>query len=101
MRKRLENASHAATAARGKSLDNQRLADMRFGHDKVVDVEIMIVLGIGDCGFEAFAHVLRDTLVRKFKIGERARNLLASDQLRNEIELLRRNPQHLAHSLCL
>ena len=69
--------------------------------DEIVDVEIVIVLGVSDRRFQALAHVLGDTLARKLKVSERARNLLAADQLRDKVELLRRDPQHLAHSLGL
>ena len=68
---------------------------------KFVDVEVMVVLGIGDRRFQALAHVPGNALARKLKVGERARNLLAADHLRDEVELLRRDPQHLAHSLGL
>src|SRR4029079_12392041 len=101
VRKRLENASDTAAAARGESLDHKCLADMRLGDDEIVDVEIVIVLGVSDRRFQALAHVLGDTLARKLKVSERARNLLAADQLRDKVELLRRDPQHLAHSLGL
>src|SRR5215471_3816002 len=61
----------------------------------------MIVLGVRDRRFQALAHVLCDALVRKLKIGERARNLFSANQLRDEVELLRGDPQHFAHSLRL
>ena len=101
VRKRLENASDTATAARGEALDHERLADMGLGDDEVVDVEVVIVLCVGNRRFQALADILGDSLARKLEIGERARDLLAADHLRDEIELLRRNPQHLGHCLCL
>ena len=67
---------------------------MRLGDDQIVDVELMVVLGIGDRRFQALAHVARDALAREFQIGQRARDLLAADQLRHQIELLRADPQH-------
>ena len=45
-----------------KTLDHDRLADMRLGDDEIVDVEIMIVLGVGDRRFQALAHVSGDAL---------------------------------------
>src|SRR5262249_8383572 len=101
VRKRLENASNTAAAAWCESLDHERFADMRLGDDEIVDVEIVVVLSIRDRRFQALAHVPGDALARKLKVGERARNLLTADQLRDEVELLRRDPQHLAHSLGL
>src|SRR5581483_2633006 len=101
VRKWLENTSDATAAARSETLDHERLADVRLGYDKIVDIEVMIVLGVGDRRFETLAHVLCDPLARELEVGERARNLLAADQLRDKVELLRRNPQHFAHSLGL
>jgi len=48
---------------------------MSLDDDEIVDVEIVIVLGVGDRRFQAFAHVARDALARKLKIGERGRQL--------------------------
>ena len=93
--------ARAAAAARREALDHQRLADMRLGDDEIVDVEIVIVLGIGDRRFQALPDVLGDALARKLQIGERSRDLLAADQLRDEIELLRRDPQHAGDRLGL
>jgi len=82
-------------------LDHQRLADMRFGDDEIVDVEIVIVLRIGDRGFETFAHVAGDALAREFEVGERGRDLLAADKLGEKVELLRADPQHAGNRLRL
>src|SRR6185437_14296011 len=101
MRERLQNLAHPAAAARREALHDQRLADMRLGDDEIVDVEIVVVLGVGDRRFQARAHVFGDALARKFQVGARARDLLAADQLRDKVELLRRDPQHLAHGLGL
>src|SRR5262245_56305264 len=67
--KGLQDLSHAAAAARREALEHQRLADMRLGDDEIVDVEIVIVLGIGDRRFQALAHVARDPLARELEIG--------------------------------
>src|SRR4029077_21050676 len=83
VRERLENPTHAAAAARVKALDHDRLADMRLGDDEIVDVEIVIVLGVGDRRFQALANVARDALAREFEIGQRGRHLLAADELRH------------------
>src|SRR5262249_26859292 len=98
VRKRLKNSSDTAAAARGEALDHQRLADMRLGDNEFIDVQVMVVLGICDRRFQALAHILGDALVRKLDVGERACDLFAADQLRDEVKLLRRNPQHFAHS---
>src|SRR5262249_18354419 len=96
---RLENSSDAAAAARGEALDHDRLADMGLDDHEIVDVEIMVVLRIGDRRLQALAHVTRDPLAREFEIGERHRHLLAADQLRDKVELLRAHPQHAGDRL--
>src|SRR5450759_4733634 len=70
---------------------------MGLGDDQLVDVEVVIVLGISDRRLQALAHVLGDALARKLEVGERARDLLAADHLRDKIELLRTDPDHPAH----
>ncbi len=82
-------------------LDHQRLADMRLGNDEIVDVEVVIVLRIGDRRFQTLAHVAGDAFARKFEIGERGRHLLAADELRQQIQLLRTDPQHAGDRLGL
>ena len=82
-------------------LDHQRLADMSLGNDEIVDVEIVIVLRIGDRRFQALAHVAGDALAREFEIGERGRYFLAANELRQQIELLRADPQHAGNRLGL
>ena len=57
--------------------------------DEFVDVEFVIVFGVGDRRLQALAHVAGDTLAREFKIGQCGRDLLAADELRDKIELLR------------
>src|SRR5262249_47695978 len=52
-------------------------------------------------GFQALGHVTGDALAREFEVGERGRHLLAADELRDEIELLRAHPQHAGDRLRL
>ena len=73
-----------------EALHHQRLADMRLGDDQIVDVEVVVVLGVGDRRFQALATSFGDPLAREFQVGERGRDLLAADQPRDQIELLRR-----------
>src|SRR5882724_1143014 len=74
----LEDSSDAATATRGVTFDNERLADGRL---------------------QALLDVARYPLAREFQIGERGRSLLAADQPRHKIELLRTYPQHPGNRL--
>ena len=51
---------------------------MRLGDDKRVDIEVVIVLGIGDCRFQTLLHIDRDPLARKLQVGEGSRRLAAA-----------------------
>ena len=73
----------------------------RIGDDQVVDIEVMVVFRVGDRGFEALLDVDRDALARELQVGERRRRLLAADQRRDEIELLRADAQHPGNGLRL
>src|SRR5450432_627224 len=86
--------ARTATAARCETLHHDAVADMRLSHDQLVDVEVVIVLGVGDRRFQALLDVDRDPLARKLQVGERSRCLPAADQLRDQIKLLRADPQH-------
>src|SRR6202140_839995 len=94
LREWFKDTARAATAARGETLHDDAVADMRFRDDQIVDIEIMIVLGVGNRRFKALLDVDRDPLARKLQVGERSRSLPAADQLRHQIELLRAHPQH-------
>jgi hypothetical protein len=67
--------------------------------NKIVDVEIMVVLGVGDCGFERLLDLDRNPLVGELEIGERGRDLLAPDELGEKVELLRADAQHARRRL--
>src|SRR3977135_1870077 len=92
MRERLENLARAAAAAGMETLDHQALADMGLGDDQIVDAGLGVGFGIRDRRLQALADVLGDALARKFEIGERSRDLLAADELRKQVELLRGPP---------
>src|SRR5262249_25517327 len=83
------NPPDAAATARVKTLDHDRPANMGLGNDEIVDVEVVIVFGVGDRRLQAFAHVAGDALARKFEIGQRRRHLVAARGLRSVIERLR------------
>src|SRR5207302_1312934 len=55
---------------------------------------LVIVLGVCDRRFQVLAHVAGDALARELEIGQRGCHLLAADELRNKVELLRAHPQH-------
>ena len=72
---------------------------MSFGDDEIVDVEAVIVFGVGDRTLERLADVARDALARELQIGERRLHLLAADELSEKIELLRADAQHAGDRL--
>src|SRR5712672_1612632 len=94
LRKWFKDTARAATAARCETLHHDAIADMRLGDDQIVDIEIVIVLGVGDRGLQTLLDVDRDPLARELQIGERGRSFPAANQLRDKIELLRAHPQH-------
>src|SRR5882672_4255970 len=94
LREWFKHTARTATAARCETLHDDAVADMRLGDDQIVDIEVMIVLGVGDRRFQALLDVDRDPLARKLQVGKRGRSLPAADQLRDKIELLRAHPQH-------
>src|SRR5688572_990982 len=87
---RFDDPGGAAAGARIEALHRQALADARFRNDEAVDVEIVVVLGIGDRRGEHLLHVPRHRLGRESKDAERFFRFLAADQTGDEIELLRR-----------
>src|SRR4029079_10918537 len=87
---RLEDAGALAPSARRETLHGDRLAHRRFRHDERVDVQIVVVLGIGDRAGEHLARVLRHRPLAESEDVERVLGLLAADQGGDEVELLRR-----------
>src|SRR5207244_12407533 len=87
---RLDDARRAATGTRREPLHGDRLAHARLGYDESVDVEIVVVLGVGDRRREHLAHVLGHRFGREFQNAERLLDLAAADQRRDEVELARR-----------
>ena len=65
------------------------LPDARFFHEQIIDIEIVIVLGIGDCGLEHLLHLPRHALLREAEFVQRRFRPQAADRLRNKIELAR------------
>jgi hypothetical protein len=46
---------------------------MRLGDDQIVDVEVVVVLGVGDRRFQALLDVDRDPLARELQSASAAR----------------------------
>src|SRR5690606_12118844 len=101
MRERLLDARRTAATASGETLHDERIAHIGFGNDEGVGVQAMVVFGIGDGALEHLLHLAGDALVAEFEIGQSPLDLLATDQLRDEVQLLRADAQHAQHSLSL
>src|SRR5690606_14474133 len=101
MRERLLDPRRFTATASHETLHDERIAHEGFCNDEGVGVQAMIVLGVGDGALEHLLDLARDTLVAEFEIGQGLLNLLATDQLRDEVQLLRADAQHAQYSLCL
>src|SRR5690606_19071642 len=87
---RLEDARGPAAAARSEPLHRDRLADRGLGDDERVDVEIVVVLGVGDRAGEHLTSIDSHRLLREGEDVQSLFSLLAADQAGNEVQLLRR-----------
>ncbi len=67
----------------------------------VTEELVVVVLGVGDRALEALLDLDGDALLRELQVGERGRDLLAPDQLRHEVQLLRADAQHTRDGLRL
>src|SRR5258708_36271758 len=97
----LDDAGGAAAAARLEALHDESLADRRLGNDQAVDVEIVVVLGIGDGRVEHLLDVLRDALLREGKRVDGRCRLLAADHGGHEVELAWADADGAQHGLGL
>jgi hypothetical protein len=52
-----------------EALHDDRLADIGFGDDQRIDIEVVIVLGVGDGDSSVFLTGAGDALAREFEIG--------------------------------
>lgn len=87
MREGLFNARRATAATSVKTLHDDRLADIGLGDDQRVDVEIVVVLSVGDRRFERLLDGACDALAGELQLSECALDLLAADSRSNQVEL--------------
>src|SRR5580658_2880748 len=71
VRKRLLDASRPSARTRAEAFQHHVLAYPGLDDDEIVDVEIMVVLGVGDRRLERLLHLDRNPLSGEFEIGER------------------------------
>ena len=93
------NPPRPAARARAETFHDHGLADIGLRHDEIVDVEAVVVLGVGDRALQGLFHLKGDSLARKLEIGKRRLDLLAADQLREKVQFLRAHPQHAGDRL--
>src|SRR5690554_3339984 len=101
MREWLLDLRRTATTASGEALHYQRITNKSFSNDEGVGVETMVVLGVRDGAFQHLLDLTGDALVAEFEIGQGLLDFLATDQLRDEVQLLRADAQHAQNSLSL
>src|SRR5436190_341521 len=82
-------ARRAAAAARVETLHDKSPADRRFLDIEPVDIELVVVLGVGDRRLEYLPYILRDAAAREGQLGQSVRRVLAADRLRDKVQLLR------------
>src|SRR5205814_6176791 len=80
---------------------DQSLADRGFCHDQAVDVEIVVVLGVGDGRVQRLADVLGDALLGEGELVDGRGRLLAADGGGHEVELARADADGAQHGLGL
>src|SRR5947209_12789530 len=93
MREMLFDARRTAAAASVKAFHDKGPTDRRLLDIELVDIELVVVLGIGDRRLQHLLDVMRDASARKGQLGERLRGVLAADRLGNEVQLARAGAQ--------
>ena len=93
MREKLLDPRRAAAAAGVKPLHDKGAADRGLLDVEAVDIELVIVLGIGDRSLQHLLDVAGDAAVREGQFGQRRATHLAADRLGDEIELARAGAQ--------
>src|SRR5258707_1715269 len=94
LREWFNETAQAPPPARCETLHHDAIADMRLGDDQIVDIEIVIVLGVGDRGLQTLLDVDRDPLARELQISELRPTFPDAHHLLRKLELLRAHPQH-------
>ena len=84
-----------AAATRMEAPHHDRAADLGARHDQPVDIELMIVLGVGDGAFQRLADLMRDAPLAERQRRDRPLRRQIADHRRHQIELPRAGP-HIA-----
>src|SRR5262245_45263779 len=72
-----------------EALEHHRLADAGLAHHQAVDVQLVVVLGVGDRRLQRLAHVFGNAPARKLQFVDRGGRRLAADLASHDVELAR------------
>ena len=87
------HARRATAAARMEPPHHHRASDLGARHHQPIDVELMVVLGVGDRALQRLLHLLCDAALGERQRRDRLRRRLVADQPRHQVELARRDAQ--------
>ncbi len=87
------DAGHTATRACAPALHHKGLAHGGLGDHEAVHVKLVVIFCVRDRAFETRLHRVGNAAARELQIHQSALNRLASDLLRNQVELLRANAE--------
>src|SRR5690606_14607438 len=91
---RLHDLSGTAAGACMKALHDEGPADISLGDVKAVDVELVVVLGVGDGRLQHLLHLAGDASPVEGELGQGRLRVQATDSLGDHIELLRADAKH-------
>ena len=89
----LLHARRAAAAARMEAAHHHRAPHLGARHHQPIDVELMVVLGVGDRALQRLLHLLRDAALGEGQRRHRLLRRLVADQPGHQVELARRDTQ--------
>src|SRR5215469_10770216 len=89
MREILFDPRRAAAAAGMETTHHKGPADRRFLDVKPVDIELVVVLRIGDRRLQHLLHIVGDAPTAESELGDRRLRGLAADHRRDQVELAR------------
>src|SRR5215475_2665872 len=97
----LQDPGAASARPRMEALHDEAATDRRLGHVEAIDVELMVVLGIGDRRLQHALHRSGDAALRERQFRQRRSGVLAADEFGDEVELARAAAQQARDRLRL
>jgi hypothetical protein len=95
----LFDADATAAGAGVHALHGDVLADVRLRNHETIDVEAVIVFGVIDRRLQALQHVLGDALLAEAQLVHGLLSRETTDRLRDQIQLLRADPERAQDGL--